>query len=325
MDALGMLGEKAEPAVGGIAKHLSSARWQLRVVAAQALGEIGSMEAVEPLVARMEVESGRVRHDLQAALKKITRDDLGLRPENWRAWWEKQKAAHGGRVPGRPADTGAKPADRPDPDANYAPAKYFGIELFGNRVAFVLDTSGSMLLRFTPSPADQRQRTKPLRGVNKYDISRAEIADSLEGLDPRSHFNVVAFSDAVSTWKKFPVPASKPNVADAVSWLENRQADGETNYYDALRTVLDLGERLDSTPEFADTPDTITFLTDGMPTRGDITDPKTLLSWYSAQNRYARVTTHVVAFGEKGLEAEVLRALAERNWGTFVHVKGRDE
>jgi hypothetical protein len=88
--------------------------------------------------------------------------------------------------------------------------------------------------------------------------------------------------------------------------------------------VLDLGERPDSTPEFRDTADTITFLTDGMPTRGAITDPKTLLSWYSNLNRYARVTTHVIAFGDKGLELEFMRALAERNFGTFVHVRGKD-
>jgi Mg-chelatase subunit ChlD len=100
---------------------------------------------------------------------------------------------------------------------------------------------------------------------------------------------------------------------------------GETNYYDALRAVLDVGDRPDSSSEFDDTPDTITFLTDGMPTRGDITDSKTILSWYTYLNRYSRVTTHVVAFGDKGLEVELLRALAEKNFGTFVHVHGKDD
>src|SRR6185503_7598158 len=51
MDAIAMFAEEAEMSVPVVAKHLNSPEWQLRIVAAQALGEIGSMEAVEPLLA----------------------------------------------------------------------------------------------------------------------------------------------------------------------------------------------------------------------------------------------------------------------------------
>lgn len=126
----------------------------------------------------------------------------------------------------------------------------------------------------------------------------------------------MAQADGVKAWKDDPVSAT--------GRLRTLPADGETSCFDALRTVLDPGERADPAPGFRDTPDTITFLADGMPTRGAITDSKTLLSWFTNLNRYARVTTHVIAFGDKGLEVEFLRALAERNYGTFVHVHGRD-
>jgi hypothetical protein len=322
MDALAMLGERSEPAVGAIATKLSSPRWQLRVTATEALGGIGSMEAVEPLIARMEIDSGRLRRDLQDALKAITRDDLGEKPELWREWWEKQKAASGGELPGRP-DAPVTGEVAEEPESRYAEAEYFGIELFGSRVAFVLDTSGSMELRFKPDTKGMKRRGRTLRGTNKIDICKAEIAATLQTLDGRSHFNLISFGDRVKAWKGGVVKASPENVADAISWLKNRPAAGETNYYDALRTVLELGDRPDASPNFRDTPDTITFLTDGMPTRGEITDSKTLLGWYTRLNRYSRVTTHVIAFGDKGLEIELLRNLATQNYGTFVHVPGR--
>ena len=322
MDALAMLGGHSEPAVGAIAKYLSAPRWQLRVTATEALAGIGSMEAVEPLISRMEIESGRLRRDIQTALETITRDDLGKNPAHWRTWWEKEKAASGGKLPGRP-DAPATGTPEEEPESRYAEAEYFGIELFGSRVAFVLDTSGSMELRFIPATSDAKRRGRRLRGTNKINICKAEIAQTLKTLDARSHFNLIAFGDRVQSWKDGVVSASPENVQSAISWLKNRPAAGETNYYDALRTVLELGERPDATPNFRDTPDTITFLTDGMPTRGEITDSKTLLAWYTRLNRYSRVTTHVIAFGDRGLEIELLRALAQQNYGTFVHVPGR--
>jgi hypothetical protein len=323
MDALGMLGEKAEMAVVPISKHLSGSHWQHRIAAAQSLGNIGSMEGVEPLIARMETESGRLRRDIEVALAKITRDDLGLRPEYWRAWWEKQKAANGGRIPGRPADPGAKAADRPDPNAAYAKPDYFGIELYCNRVAFVIDVSGSMQLRFVPNAADQARRARPLRGSNKIEMCKSEVSDALQTLDQRSHFNVVAFADKVDPWKKNPVPASKGNVDEAISWVQNRVSGGETNYYDALRAVLDVGDRPDSSSEFDDTPDTITFLTDGEPTQGEILDADVLVEWYTGLNRYARVRTHTITFGLTNVDTALLKAMADRNGGRFTLVAER--
>jgi hypothetical protein len=60
-----------------------------------------------------------------------------------------------------------------------------------------------------------------------------------------------------------------------------------------------------------------------MPTQGEITDSDTLLEWFTSLNRYARVKTHVIAFGNTGVDLVLLRGMAERNGGHFVHVGER--
>lgn len=322
MDALALFGEEGFNAVEPIAANLKASEWQLRVVAAQALGEIGSMAAVEPLIERMELETGRIRKECREALKKITRDDLGRKPEFWREWWERLKVNSPRGLPDRPAPTTGDPEEKKeDPNDRYAKQTYYGIELFSSRIGFVLDVSQSMLVNFTPSKGALKQLgDRQYTGQNKLTICKEEIAYSLKGLDPRAHFNIVAFGTRITTFKKNPVRASSGNVGSGISFLRSLPGQGETNYYDALRAVLDLGDGPDDNPNFRDTPDTLTFLTDGTPTKGEITHGDTLIEWYSGLNRYARIKTHVIAFGNTGVDFKLLRALADRNAGTYVHV-----
>ena len=76
-------------------------------------------------------------------------------------------------------------------------------------------------------------------------------------------------------------------------------------------------------PAFADTPDTLFFLTDGSPTDGEITKADELLSWFNERNRFARLRVHVIAMGNTGVDLEFLSKLAKTNDGFFVHMTGR--
>ena len=327
MDALAMFGEQAEMGVPLITKHLASPQWQLRVTACQALAKIGSMEAVEPLIARMEIESGRVRQDIRDALRVILHDDLGMNPKFWRDEWERMKANAPGGMPKRPEAptvTGAAEERKKDPDDRYAQQEYYGIEIYSSRIGFVLDNSGSMASNFAVHPSFAQRLNREYQGTNKLDICKEEIAYTLTSLDPRSHFNVIAFNTTIRAFSKNPVAASKGNVDKAIGFLRSLPPTGETNYYDSLRAALDLGDTIDQFDNFRSTPDTLTFLTDGMPTRGEMTDADTLLEWYTALNRYSRVRTHVICFGTKGVDLVLLRGMAERNDGKFVHVAERD-
>jgi HEAT repeat protein len=321
MDALALLGDASVPAIPVIAAHLSAPQWQLRVAAAQSLGDIGSMQGVEPLVARMELETGHVREEIHDALKQICRLDMGAYAADWRKWWDRVKAQTKG-LPERP-----KKPPEPKPDqrygTNFGPT-YYGIQIYSNRVGFVLDTSESMDSKFEPDPKIASSLSRTYAGSSKLEICKEEITQTLSKLDPRAHFSIITFNTKILSFKREPIAASPDNVAAATSWLRNLPAAGETNYYGGLRAALNLDEGIDLSPDFRDTPDTLTFLTDGVPTDGEITDADTLLEWYTTLNRYARIRTHVIAFGSNGVDLVVLKNMADRNRGRFVHVAEKE-
>lgn len=329
MDALATFGEAARAAVPAVARGLESDAWQLRVAAADALGGIGAMEGVEPLIARFEQEAtGRIAEAVHRALRTITRDDLGRKPEHWRTWWDREKTRSPGGVPERPKAGGEPSGKGPAPAADdgtstVREAPYFGVAIHSNRVAFVCDSSESMQELFTPDPAAAKALSREYVGRNKLEICKEEVVQALAGLGSRSHFNLVAFGTQVRAFRPNPVPASPENLEQARSFLKALAPAGETNYYDALKAALDLGAGPDTNPGFRSTPDTITFLTDGEPTRGDILDGEVILEWYTGLNRYARVRTHTITFGVVNVDVPLLRAMAERNGGTFTLVPER--
>ena len=74
--------------------------------------------------------------------------------------------------------------------------------------------------------------------------------------------------------------------------------------------------------EFADTPDTLFFRTDGEPTDGEITKADELLGWFNERNRFSRLRVHVISLGNTGVDHEFLRKLAESNGGQYVNLSG---
>lgn len=323
MDALGRLGERAGSAWAPVADQLGASAWQVRSAAAACLGELGRMEAVDPLIARMEIETGRIRLDIRESLKTLTRDDLGNVPENWRKWWDKEKERAGG-LPQR----GEKPKEPPKGEHVYADEPtYYGMTVFSQGVGYVLDVSSSMLstIRIDPEWLKKQRRKYPPEAT-KFDLAREEIAASLATLDPRVRFNLYFFRSTAFSWKSGLTPVGGA-VDSAVSRLANeRPKDGgaagsqQTNYVDVFRLVLGVKPGEDLQGQFSDTPDTIYFLTDGEPTTGDITDVDVLISWFSELNRFARVKVNVITFGSLGVEVDFLRRLATQNGGTFVQV-----
>ena len=324
-DALRTLGKDANAiCVPLLVKCLEHGDWQVRVAACEALAVLGDVEAASAMVLRMPTETARVFDALRSALKALTGEDLGPKPENWRAWWEREAARARERKGFLPPTTGKPGAPREDP--HYAPVRptYHGVEMWSARIGFVLDTSRSTNRLFT-LPQDVADRV--LGGRTKTTIQEAcsaEIAWTLRQFDERTRFTVWVFDDDVLRWGSGLVPATRTNADSAAGWVRGRTPDGETDFHGALCAALGFDEANPWTPSLGSGPDTITFLTDGTPTTGEITDADLLGAWFAEANRCPRVRTHTVAFGSLGVDEPLLRSMAASSGGEFRQVREMD-
>ena len=294
--------------------------WQIRVTACRALSAYGTAECMDKLIERFGKERGRLEIELREALKAVSGDDLGPRAATWATWWEEQKARHGGFDP--------NPPPKPEVDERYAkPTKrnpddphYYGRRIFSKSVGFVLDTSGSMDQNIKISPGASTQLGDiPLTGT-RMEVARQVLADAIKKLKDKTRFNLVFFSTEVRPWKDGLVPASPGNTNAAANAIMAQPAAGETNIHGALKAALGLHDQPTLAAQLQNIPDTVFFLTDGAPTRGEITSAPELLGWFENINRFAKVKLHVVAFGNLGVDLEFLQKLAAAGDGDFIHV-----
>jgi Ca-activated chloride channel family protein len=114
-------------------------------------------------------------------------------------------------------------------------------EIVAKDVIIVLDTSGSM-------------------EGEKVVQAREALLYVLEHLNPEDRFNIVEFSTGVREYSRDLVEPVEAE--DAARWVERLQATGGTDINLALLTALDMVE--------SERPTMILFLTDGLPTEGEI-------------------------------------------------------
>jgi Mg-chelatase subunit ChlD len=304
--------------------YLSNGAWQVRVTAARALARYGTDDCMEALIKRFDMERGRLEKELREALKAVSGDDLGPRASTWAKWWERQKEQFGGldpNPPPKPADAGERYADpssgRPDDP------HYYGRRIFSRSIGFVFDTSGSMDKNITiPEGAATRLGKIPTTGT-RMQVAKQVLADAIKKLHPRTKFTLVFFSTDVRPWKRNMIQASTGNKSSAAGAVMNAPSEGETNIHGALKAALGLHDKPTLSAALLDIPDTVYFLTDGSPTRGEITATPELLGWFEDLNRFGKVKLHVVAFGNLGVDLEFLEKLAGAGGGDFIHVPER--
>ncbi len=316
-DALASFGSGASPATVAVASRLGASDWQVRLSACRALAVMGDKDAVEPLIERLATEGGRLRREIHKALRAVTHESFSENAQTWRDWWKKQQPK------GIPQDL---PPPNPDDDRYAKPKKpgpdeptYYGKRIFSQAVLFVIDLSKSMD-QFIEVPLDAQAKLGKLPAGPRIQVAKAAVKEAIGKLDPRARFNVVFFSTLVRPWQKGLVTADSGQKEQALSAVGAAALEDETNIFGALRAAVGLHEKSTLAADLDPIPDTIYFLTDGTPTRGEITDMDTILSWMRDVNRFAKVDLHVIAMGNVGVDLRFLASLAEQNGGEFIHV-----
>ncbi len=171
--------------------------------------------------------------------------------------------------------------------------RFFGIEGSGERIVFVLDLSDSMLEPLSPAERAEAVRLGLPVGEqtrNRFDLARACLRDSLEGLARTVSFAVVGFGDHAATFRSTQemTRATRGSVAAAVRELMEFEPGkvkegsahgtlrGATNLHGGLRLAFQLtrkgrlaeNEHTDA-EAFLSGADTIFLLSDGQPTNDD--------------------------------------------------------
>ncbi len=245
--------------------------------------------------------------------------------EDWRKFWEIQgPTLDPANLDAGDGTTGVerKKARTPrDPE-------FFGVEVVSQKVMFVIDTSGSMVLYDEGGGEEgggkgaswqQRQRIKRVRDQLKAVIQK---------LRTNSRFNIISYSDQLQNFnEKGIVPASGTWKKKAVQFADGLKANGFTHTDEAMRAA------------FQDKSiDTIMLLSDGAPVHDGSQEnliPR-ILDDVRKMNRVRKVKIYTFGFDGPGVTppnskqppnanpaplVEFLTRLAEDNGGTYTSIR----
>ncbi|MSR45252.1 MAG: VWA domain-containing protein [Phycisphaerales bacterium] len=176
-------------------------------------------------------------------------------------------------------------AEKPTPKSGAAHIDFFGTEIRGRHVAFVIDNSGSM--------GDD----------GKLDAAKAELIRAIKALPKDTNIFVVFFSNAAFTIPGFEgwIPAQSRASADLVQAISGVPVLGGTDPTSALQLAFRHSPR----------PDQIFFMTDGLMQ----IDARSLVAQLNGQSK-ARTRIDTFAVGNDADQA-MLSAVAADNDGQF--------
>jgi hypothetical protein len=252
----------------------------LRRVTVQLLAESHKPEAVDSLIELLAHVRGEVRADVIKYLVGITGQRHGADVDEWKSWWKANKASFE-----YPTDIAKVPLDQ----AVDSQARYYGLPLYGERLVFIMDTSGSM-------------------GGGKLDAAKRELIETLFGLPDETYFSLVTFSSGVNVWQRELAPATLANKRRAQAYVMAQRPGGGTATYSALHSGLQFDA------------EAIYFLSDGAPTMGRFVKPTEILEAVGQENRYRRMSIYAIGIGTGGRGTDFdtfMETLAKENAGAF--------
>jgi HEAT repeat protein len=284
-----------------VKRALADPAWQVRVAGIESAEKLRRPELIPLLIERLAAEKGRLVGDLVRALRHLTGKEIGVDPKGWKAWWENVQSDF--RCP-EPRKAGAAAP------AGGTVATFCNIPIYSQRVAFVLDLSGSMRDAAGEKPD----------GPRKVDVVKAELHKAIRAFTPDTRFNIILLgSDAQGrfdakdrVWAPRLVPASSEAKAQAARFSSRQVARGFTNLYDAVLLAF-------QDPDV----DTVILLSDGGASRGAFVARQEILEEVLAANRYRKIAVHTVASGARREgDLWLLTELAARTGGLGMKENG---
>jgi hypothetical protein len=317
--------KEGEGVVGALIRALKDKQAEVLREAVLSLVKHGKTESVDALIElldRLEGEKGLVWVEVRKALTSLTGADKETAAK-WRDWWrlhkEDSKATPESPETSKPPEqpTGEPRTSLLEEELKKAP-KFFGKEIVSKRFCFVIDVSGTMHQEDKYSGGEGGQPVV----ARRVDMVKDQLKKMVAALDPKTKFNIIAFSSGVQMWQERKlVSATAQNKQDAIDFVNRFNAFGTTHADEALKEAFANQEA-----------DTIVFLTDGAPTHSGAHDDTTRLiseihSFVADANKSRRVVIDTFGFETirtlpKGQECvDFLKKLASDTGGKFTVIK----
>lgn len=280
-----------------------------------------ALDGVIALMEREEPKEGILFHMSRELLEEMTGERFSAAVD-WKNWWSSARDDFDPReVTGPAVDRGHEETELRNPD-------FFGTEIGSKRIAFLIDTSGSML-EIDPLPSttggDDRVATGdkerelldafglPPEAPTRMRIDRAkhELQRVIALLDKDVRFTILAYNGAATmnangqidkgnteawlqVWKNKLTSASSKNKKDAIGFVQTLEADGATFTNSVIENAFQIPDA-----------DTYYLLSDGIPTEptedgmGQIgTDD--ILANVQNWNRLRKIVIHTFGFEGDG-------------------------
>ena len=290
--ALELARDGSEEALATLNELLADEDRRVRSEAIRAMAARRRPTSIVSLIDRLDEETGKHRLEVHWALRMLTGEDHGSRSPRWKSWWRGEGESF--RIPTLVEAQAAERKRKSRKDESPTKATFYGLKVVSDRLAFVIDVSGSM-------------NNKVYAGGTRLDAAKEQLAGVIEGLHGDDQFNIIAFQSNVRAWEDALVKAAQRNREDAASFVEGLNAGGGTAIYDALREAFD-----------DESVDTIYFLSDGQPSGGLITDAAQIRAEVARWNSARHVTINCVAVGQ---DHALLRGLAEDSGGEYKRIQ----
>jgi len=283
----------------------------LRFDALTALEKARHWHVVHGLAGALESATDRaIKAEIYARLLGLTRFP-GKGPDEWRFWYEHHRAERDGPL--------EAPRYAPEPE----PDRFYGVPVVGERILFIIDTSGSMADPLALEPTSQADKD------SKIGRTRTELIRVIQGLDDRRRFNALFFDESVTWLFDDMTRATRKNRREAVARIESQSGSGWTDLARAVlaafgRKRLGRARPLPASESRArrtsaeprSLPDQIILLSDGMPTKGDLFIPGDFVDEIDRLNRGLGIRIDTVALGPES-DPFFLSEIAQRNRGTM--------
>ncbi|MCI0650555.1 MAG: hypothetical protein L0Z55_01580 [Planctomycetes bacterium] len=257
--------------------------------AIDALRERKSKNAIPRLIDLLErygIGKNMVAYEAESALLFLTGREYDLL-EDWRKFWDANKdTLDPAKLDAGGGKTGVT-LKRPE----LTVPEFFGVEVVSQKVAFVVDMSGSMTM--WDEGGEEGGKGSAWQVRQRVVRTKRQLGAAISKLPRGAYFNIIAFNNAIQHFQRRLVPAVPVWKEKAGAFIDRLEANHATHTDEAMRAAFE-------DPNV----DTIILLSDGAPMRSREEGPAQLipriLDDVRSLNRLRKVRIYCFGFDGRG-------------------------